>query len=492
MGRFNLKTPGTKTTNLAGGKAYKHAPKMELALAVVSTFLENKHYENSDDRIARIKNLVSLVPDEYVAKLAVFVRTKMYLRSVSHLLVAELAKKHTGDTLVSQTIEAVAPRPDDLLEIVSILIDDKKKAAKLSKQVKRGVRHALLHYSPYQLAKYRGEGKNLKMVDLFNLCHPNPSFATEQQQQAWKALLNGELKNEETWEARLSSGEDKEKVWTDMISKKKLGYMALLRNLRNIENQANEKTKKIAAGQIVEMEAIRKSKQLPFRFYNAYENVSSRIMRDAVADAMDIALDNVPQFEGRTLVAIDCSGSMSGDCIKKASIFGAALVRSNDADLILFDDKVKMMRVLSKTPVIAMAERIQQEATGGGTNTSLVFDHAASTKEKYARIIILSDNESWQDSNYRYGGTNTNSSYNEYKKFNDCFIYAIDLAGYGTKDVTGSKVFHVAGWSEKIFDFMRWAEKENSLVDYIEQTEFRLGGKKNDVYGDGSDGEVVE
>jgi hypothetical protein len=95
----------------------------------------------------------------------------------------------------------------------------------------------------------------------------------------------------------------------------------------------------------------------------------------------------------------------------------------------------------------------------------LTFEYAARSGAKYDRIVILSDNESWQDSTW--GGEGTNAAYNQYKKINDCYVYAFDLAGYGTKDVTGSKVFHLAGWSERIFDFMSFDERGEGLVDYV-------------------------
>ncbi len=468
MAKFNRKTAITKTVNIAGGSAFKHGSEMELVTAVLSTFLENKAYESGDERSARIAGLCKQVSPDFIGKLAVVARNDFHMRSVSHLLVGELARIHRGDSLVSQVISLVAIRPDDLTEIVSYI------GLPLPKQVKRGIRHALLTYSPYQLAKYRMDGKGTKLVDLFNLAHPNPKFASKDQKKAWKDLLSGNLKNEETWEARLSSGEDKEEVWEDMVVNKKIGYMALLRNLRNIENQGNKKTIKAAAVTISNRNEVKHSRQLPFRFYKAYENTSDRTLLNAISDAMEYALDNVPTFPGTTLVAVDGSGSMSGDPIQKASLFAAALVKSNDADLILYDDTVQEVRVLTKSPVLTIAETIQQNAHACGTNTSLVFEYAMEKKKEYDRIIILSDNESWADydsPNSAYGRLNASVE----KK---PFVYAIDIQGYGTKDLTGSRVRHLCGWSDSLFDFMQWAEKENAIIDFIKNVDLNAKGKK--------------
>ena len=85
-------------------------------------------------------------------------------------------------------------------------------------------------------------------------------------------------------------------------------------------------------------------------------------------------------------------------------------------------------------------------------------------------MIIISDNESWNE-------TSVQSIYNEYKKVTgtDPFVYAIDIQGYGTKDLTGGRVYHLCGWSNRLLDFVGAIEKGDSLVDYIKNYE----GKKN-------------
>lgn len=335
MSKFNKGRRTQKTFNKAGGRAYKHGPEMELIVSVLTTFLEDKFYESGDERMERLQELVQDNDPVFVAKLAIMARRDFHLRSVSHLLVGELAKTHRVDDLVSRVVEIVAERPDDLTELVAYL------GKPIPKQIKRGIRHALLKYSPYQLAKYRGDGKDVKLVDLFNLTHPNPKYASKEQKTAWKELMTGKLKNEDTWEARLSAGENKKKVWKSMLKEGELGYMALLRNLRNIDEQADEITKKLACEMISDPEQVKKSKQLPFRFYSAYEQVENRQMRNAISDALEYSLANVPDLPGKTLIAVDSSGSMSGDPIKKASIFAAALAQNSDSEVILYDTQVK-------------------------------------------------------------------------------------------------------------------------------------------------------
>jgi hypothetical protein len=424
----------------------------------LTTFLEDKYYESGDKRIQRIKELIKKVKPEFVAKLAVLARKEFHLRSITHLLISELSKNHRGDSLVSKAIVRIAERPDDLTEIVAYL------GKPLPAQVKKGIAEALTKFDAYQLAKYRLENHKVKLVDLFNLTHPKP--VDEEQAEVWRDLMSGNLKNTETWEARLSSGEDKAKAWRDLVLEEKIGYMALLRNLRNIDEQADEETKKKACEIIASKERVLKSKQLPFRFYTAYKEVRNQDMLEAIAKALDYAVENVPHFEGKTLIAIDTSGSMKGKPIEIASIFAGALIKANDSEVILYSDAIKDFKYLRIEPVLTLANRIQNEAEWGGTRASLIFDYAINSKVLYNRIIILSDMESWIER----GGVQP--YYLEYLKKNpDVYVYCIDIEGYGTKDISHPRTFHIAGWSEKIFDFMKWIEKENQLIDFVNSVE---------------------
>lgn len=464
MGKFSKKSVASKTINKAGGFAYKMDVQSELVHAVLTTFLENKFYESGDERMLRIVDLVSKNKPQFVANLAVIARKEFNLRSVSTALIGELAKIHRGDSLIKDTIINATTRVDDLTELVAYV------GSPIPKQVKRGVRNALLKFSRYQLAKYKGEGNAVSLVDLFNMTHPKVQHASKEQKKAWKDLMTGKLKSFDTWESELSASkpEERKKIWESLIKEDKLGYMALIRNLNNlIKEGVSDKVIDLVAKKLTDQEAVKKSKQLPFRFVTAYDNVQrNRTLTSAISDAMDIAVNNAPEFKGSTLIAIDGSGSMSGDPIKKAAIFAATLLKShNKSDVIIYDDRVKVLTVNDRVPVIELAKGIERSATGGGTNTSLVFQYAMQKNIKYDRIIIISDNESWQDSYY---GNSTQGSYNEYRKIADPEVFAIDVQGYGTKDIQSPKVKHLAGWSDRLLDFIVEYEKGNALVKYVE------------------------
>jgi len=442
-------------------------PHLELVHAVLSSFLKDEYYESGDARATRISTLATQVATKeplFVAQLAKVARSEYHLRSVTSVLLGTLAKTHRGDDLTKRAIVASTERVDDLTELAAFV------GTPMPKQVKRGIRNAILKFSRHQLAKYKGEGKAMSLVDLFNLVHPKVQHASTQQAEAWKDLMEGNLKSTDTWESEVSAGKTEEEraaAFSNLILEGKMGYMAMLRNLNNlIKYKVSDEVIDAAVARLTSPEEVAKSKQLPFRFYTAFQNVKgNRKLSDAITDAMELSVANVPSFDGKMLIAVDTSGSMSGDPIQKAAVFAATMIKANDADVILYDTQTRELAVSGRSTVIDLAQKIIDNAMGGGTATSMVFKTA---KKAYDRIVILSDNESWSD----YGGVQ--ESYEAYKQkhTSDPYVYAIDIQGYGTTDLQKSpKVFHLTGWSERMLDFMAAAEQGENILDHIRSVE---------------------
>jgi 60 kDa SS-A/Ro ribonucleoprotein len=147
------------------------------------------------------------------------------------------------------------------------------------------------------------------------------------------------------------------------------------------------------------------------------------------------------------------------------------MAKASDSDVILYDTQVYEAIISNRTPVIDIAHRLRSQARGGGTMTSLVFAYATNKKIKYDRVIILSDGESWADG---WGGySNVNDAYNEYRSNTGAnpFVYAIDIQGYGTTDVSNPMVTHLTGWSNKLLDFIDLNEKGEDMVKHIKNIE---------------------
>jgi hypothetical protein len=311
--------------------------------------------------------------------------------------------------------------------------------------------------------------KMISLVDLVNIVHPIP---TDRNKTALELLVKGDLKNTETWEAKLSQAgqvaeneEDlsqlKADAWTDLITSRKIGYFALLRNLRNILNQAPNAVP-AACELLVDEKMIGKSRVLPFRFATAYEEISkmgsSKGVRDvlvAINQALEVSMCNVPKFDGDTLVVMDVSGSMSGRPSEIASLFGAILAKSNNADVLTFATRSDYKSYNPMDSVMTIRNSFRY--SGGGTNIKSVFQTA---NKPYDNIIILSDFQSW------VGYNTPTKEFNTYKSHFNCnpHVYSFDLAGYGTLQFPESKVYCLAGFSDKVFDIMKLLKADKSAL----------------------------
>ncbi len=480
--RFNTATKPTKTVNLAGGEAYSQTPELELVSILLTSFANDSFYKSAPDTFERLKQLVAMCDKKFVAQAAVYARTQFGMRSISHIVASELAKHIPGQIWGKDFYSAIVYRPDDMMEILSY---HQSKNGKVSNSMKKGFATAFGKFDKYGLAKYRGEGKGFKLVDVVNLVHPKP---TEKNAAAINALVKGELKSFDTWETELTKAgqiaetdeqkdELKKDAWVKLIKEKKIGYFALLRNLRNIIEQAPEILNE-AVEMLTNENLIKKSLILPFRFTTAFDEVAKintgkevRNVLMALNKAVDISISNVPVFEGDTLVVLDVSGSMttviSGKNTSPAKIgvlFAATLVKSNNADLITFDNTARYINLNPMDSTITLANSIP--FTGGGTDFHSIFKVA---NKKYDRIIILSDMQGW------IGYNTPVVEFNKYRSVTGANpkIYSFDLQSYGLMQFPEQNVFAIAGFSEKIFDVMKLMETDKkALINKIKEVQF--------------------
>lgn len=493
MTKFNTQAiTRNKTTNLAGGEAYTLTPELELVTFLLTSFVKDQYYKSEASVPKRVTELLGKVKPDFAAKAAIFTRNEFNMRSISHIVAAELAEYAKGKPWAKSFYEKVVVRPDDITEILSYYFG-KGKAQKETNAMRKGLGAAFAKFDAYQLSKYRAEGKSISLVDAVNILHPRPS---EKNGDALAQLIAGKLSNQSTWETKLTQAGQAEnaddvadlkgKAWTGLIKEGKLGYMALLKNLRNIITDAPEALDE-ALKQLADPERVKKSRVLPFRFYTAYQEIQklgsapARKTLSALSKALDASFANVPKFDGQTLVVVDHSGSMGegvGSMFQMGALFGVALAKSNNADFMYFGDNAKYRDIdldagtLSQLEVLDAlnggsywgssynSARNGSGYVGHGTNFQSIFTTA---NKAYDRIVIFTDCQAWMG--------NTNLGQNQYKTRTGAnpFIYTVDLAGYGSSQFGDSKAFHLAGFSEKIFDIMALLEQDKkALVRKIE------------------------
>lgn len=473
MSRFNASEQPTKTVNYVGGEAYTQNTKLHFVSLLLTSFIKDQYYRSADETLQEVSRLIDTIPDKkFAAKAAIYARTKYGMRSISHVVAAEIANRVKGEEWVKSFLSKVVYRPDDITEIMAYYkgISGKKQ----SHAMRKGFAAALGRFDAYKLAKYKGAGKSISLIDATNLTHPKHTEPLGQ-------LINGTLPTPDTWEAKLTQAgqkatneEEKEAfkkdVWVQLIKERKIGYFALLRNLRNILDQAPELVPD-AVMLLTDEKLIRSSLVLPFRFLTAMEEIEQcngrgvRQVLQGLSIAIDKATANVPTLDGETLVILDGSGSMEGKPIKIGSLFAAVLIKANNADYMTFSNDARYQTYNPVDSTMTIARMMEQAIVGGGTNFHAIFETA---NRAYDRIIILSDMQGWVGYNAPTG------SFAEYKKRVGASpkIYSFDLQGYGSMQFPETNVFCLAGFSEKVLDVMKLLETDKeALLHEIENVD---------------------
>lgn len=463
------------TTNKSGHAAYGMDAKSKLVSQVLCSFFnEAKFYgDNSDEMQEAIKAVIKTDP-RFVSNLAAFARREFNMRSVAHVLTAYLAHEPEGKPFARDTVKRVSVRGDDVTEIMAFYLATFGKP--VPNALKKGVADVLEGFDEYALAKYKGEGKAVKMRDLLCLCRPTPKDV--EQSALWKRCLENTLETPLTWETELSAHGNNAETWEGLIDSGKVGYMALLRNLRNII-KANPANIEKVYQRIENPDAVRKSRQLPFRFLSAYKAVSgiagSRAL-DALENAVEASTANMPRLSGTTVIAVDVSGSMCGKVSEKSDmtcgeiglLLGLIANKICDNSIFFtFNTEIKRIPVSHRSGIL---ETVTRARCDGGTNMYLPFQAMLSNGIKAERCIILSDNECNSGGGY-YCGRPVQALADEYRHNtgNNIWVHAIDLQGYGTQQFHGPRTNMVAGWSEKVFQFIQIAEQgEGTLAKTIE------------------------
>ena len=503
--RFNLpfRKAQPDTINHADAAAFTLTPALELYAAVAITALADQFYETADTRLTRLRQLVAQCEPRFVAQLAVYARERMHLRSVPLVLAVELARRHRGDSLVSHLVARIVQRPDEITELLAFYAQANQRAGvkilnRLSKQVQKGLAQSFNRFDGYQLAKYDRAGA-VRLRDALFLVHPAAKNAG--QQALFNQLVAGTLPTPYTWETELSAlgqvlyATPAERTaafrqkWTELIVSGKLGYMALLRNLRNIlEADVSAETVVEVCAALADRFAVARSKQLPFRFLAAYREVKAlqgghvSAVLAALEDAIAHSAANLRGFgpETRVVVACDVSGSMQQPVSQRSKVllYDVGLVlgmllqsRCQHVTAGMFGNTWKRLS-LPRGPVLRNVDEFyrREGEVGYSTNGYLVIEDLKRRREVVDKVLVFTDCQLW---NTHLNGTTIANEWADYRRTvaPQARLYLFDLAGHGTAplDVRAEDgVALIAGWSEKVFDVLAALENGGSALTEIE------------------------
>ena len=494
-------------TNYEGVKAYAMTPELELYTAVVTASLSDLFYEKQDERVNRIAALVGKVSPEFVARLAVYARTQMHLRSIPLLLLVELAKVHNGDDLVARAVEKTVLRADEIMELLMCYqwrnpsTDPRKKLGKLSRQIQNGLQRAFNRFDEYQFAKYDRDNLEVKLRDALFLVHPKAK--DEQQQVLFDKIVNRQLEIPYTWETELSAlgqqqfASDEEKTaafrrkWEELVRSGKLGYMALMRNLRNmLQVDISFDDLQVVCDRLSDAAQVAKSKQLPFRYLSAYREVEkvngtgTSMLMSALETAVKHSATNIEGIDEHTrvLLASDVSGSMLWSNVSAKStvrlfdigLLLSMLLKSRCQQVIagIFGSTWRVVNMPSDNILMATRQLERLEGTVGySTNGFKVVDWLIEQNQVMDKVMMFTDMQMW-DSTGR--DSTFEKSWRRYKQLApQAKLYLFDLGGYGQSPLrlVEPDVYLIAGWSDRVFDVLSAIDSGADALSVINKIE---------------------
>ncbi|HZP24269.1 MAG TPA: TROVE domain-containing protein [Terriglobales bacterium] len=448
MARLNILKLGYLESALRtheGGAARRVSPELQLRRSVLACMLwEDQFYEDGVAIAGRIAELVPKGEAERVAAMAVEAREAMKLRHAPLLLVREMARHKTHRGRVAETLARVIQRADELAEFVAIYWQNGR--APLSAQVKKGLAAAFTKFDEYGLAKYDRAGP-VKLRDVLFLCHAKPRDAA--QAALWKRLIAGELTPPDTWEVALSSSADKRESWERLLAERKLGELALLRNLRNMKDAGVREELVLDAVRDMKTDRV-----LPFRFIGAaryapqWEEALEQAMFACVAGqshpGQETAGIEHPKLGGKTILLVDVSGSMVAPLSRRSEMmrtdaaYGlAVLLREICEQVSVYSFSNELKRIAPRRG-FALRDAIEASQAHLGTYLGKALGEI---DESYDRMIVITDEQA-HDSvpSPRAPG------------------YMINVASY-KNGVGYGKWTHIDGWCESVIEYIRELER---------------------------------
>lgn len=433
-----------------GGKAKAITPELQLRRSVMSCMLwEDEFYEDGKTISQRIAEMIPQVNPVVVSNIAIAARRQMKLRKVPLFVAREMARRPTGDSLISDTLANIIERPDELTAFLGMYWQDKKQP--LSKQVKLGLAKAFRKFDEYQLAKYNQDDA-IKLRDVLFMCHAKPK--DKEQEKLWKKLVDGNLKTPDTWEVNLSAGKDKKETWERLMKENKLGALALLKNLRNM-NEVGVDNKLVSSY----LSTVNTKWVLPFRFIAA-DRYAPNFEAD-IEKAMLKSFSDKEKFAGHTVLLVDVSGSMDrplsgkSDMNKMDAACGLAMFlreQCGNVDIYTFSNDIKEIPVRHG---FALRDAVTNSQPHRNTYLAKAIDNIIVKYKKddktIDRLVVITDEQAHDD-------------LSQLKRFNHeqhpvSRAYMLNVASYQNGVGYGSFWTHLDGFSEAILDYMMEYEK---------------------------------
>ena len=498
------------TCNEAGGIAYTLTPKQQLAQLAATGCLNSTYYTDAQDQLEQVLELAENLDAEFIAKTAVYARQKGFMKDMPALLLAVLAQKDVN--MLARVFDQVADNGKMLRNFAQIIRSGAVGRKSFGNRPKKLMQTWLLTATEKQLLN-AAIGNAPSLADVVKMVHPKPREAWRA---AWFAWLIGKPYDREALPPITHAFEDYKQsrqgalpdVPFQMLTALELNsgdwaqiarngsWQQVRQNLNTFLRHdvfAKSKNIKMVAEKLRDQTAIRRARVLPYQLLTAYQATSEQMpfeIREALQDAMETAVQNVPAIQGKVVVCPDVSGSMHSSvtgyrgsatsktrCIDIAALVSAAMLRTNpQARVIPFEQITVNVQLNPRDSIMTNAEKLANIG-GGGTACSAPLAMLNREKADVDLVVIVSDNESWADREQWGGKTGLMKEWDILKqRCPEAKLVCLDIQPYTTAQAQNRRdILNIGGFSDQVFTLIGSFSEQGMDADFwveeIEKTE---------------------
>jgi len=481
--------PAATARNAQLARAYAFGSRHQLVQLAATGCLSRTFYAQAEDQLDQVLALTQQLEPAFVAKTAIYARQSGHMKDMPALLAASLAVRDVA--LLAQVFNRVVDNGKMLRNFVQILRSGAVGRKSLGSRPKKLVQHWLMTATEKQLLN-AAVGNMPSLADVVKMVHPKPAEAWRA---AWFAWLIGRSFDEaalppitqafERFKRATARGEDAElpDVPFQMLTALPLtsaqwaqvarqgSWQMVRQNLNTFTRQGVFELPGLAeavAAKLSDAQAVARARVMPYQLLSAFKAAGEAVpaqVRDALQDAMELSLANVPALAGRVVVCPDVSGSMgsavtghrgsatsSVRCIDVAALVAAAVLRKNPQALVLpFEQDVVKLSLNPRDSVMTNAQALAKIG-GGGTSCSAPLAWLNREGAAVDLVILVSDNESWVDAKRR-GATQTLREWELLKQRNPkARLVCIDIQPTAsTQAAEQHDILNVGGFSDAVF-----------------------------------------
>ena len=498
------------TCNEAGGIAYTLTPKQQLAQLAATGCLNSTYYTDAQDQLEQVLELAENLNAEFIAKTAVYARQKGFMKDMPALLLAVLAQKDVN--MLARVFDQVADNGKMLRNFAQIIRSGAVGRKSFGNRPKKLMQTWLLTATEKQLLN-AAIGNAPSLADVVKMVHPKPREAWRA---AWFAWLIGKPYDREALPPITRAFEDYKQsrqgalpdVPFQMLTALELNsgdwaqiarngsWQQVRQNLNTFlrhEVFAKSKNIKMVAEKLRDETTIARARVLPYQLLTAYQATSNQMpseICEALQDAMETSVQNVPAIQGKVVVCPDVSGSMHSSvtgyrgsttsktrCIDIAALVSAAMLRTNpQARVIPFEQITVNVKLNPRDSIMTNAEKLANIG-GGGTACSAPLAMLNREKADVDLVVIVSDNESWADLGQWGGKTGLMKEWDILKqRCPEAKLVCLDIQPYTTAQAQNRRdILNIGGFSDQVFTLIGSFAEQGMGADFwveeIEKTE---------------------